>query len=38
MTGRLRGVVEVRDDADMLIIGRTDALATEGRDEAIRRA
>ncbi|MFZ4767272.1 MAG: isocitrate lyase/PEP mutase family protein [Roseimicrobium sp.] len=38
MTGRLKGAIEARGDADMLIIGRTDALATAGRDEAIRRA
>jgi len=38
MTGRLKGAIEARGDADMLIIGRTDALAAEGRDEAIRRA
>ena len=38
MTGRLRGAIEARGDADLLIIGRTDALAAVGRDEAIRRA
>jgi 2-methylisocitrate lyase-like PEP mutase family enzyme len=38
MTGRLKGAIEARGDADMLIIGRTDALAAMGRDEAIRRA
>ena len=38
MTGRLRGAIEARGDADLLIIGRTDALAAMGRDEAIRRA
>jgi 2-methylisocitrate lyase-like PEP mutase family enzyme len=38
MTGRLKGAIEARGDADMLIIGRTDALAAEGLDEAIRRA
>ena len=38
MTGRLRGAIEARGDADLLIIGRTDALAAAGRDEAIRRA
>lgn len=38
MTGRLKGAIEARGDADLLIIGRTDALAAAGRDEAIRRA
>ncbi len=38
MTGRLRGAIEARGDSDLLIIGRTDALAAVGRDEAIRRA
>ena len=38
MTERLKGAIEARGDADMLIIGRTDALAAAGRAEAIRRA
>ena len=38
MTGRLRGAIEARGDSDLFIIGRTDALAAVGRDEAIRRA
>jgi 2-methylisocitrate lyase-like PEP mutase family enzyme len=38
MTGRLKGAIEARGDAHLLIIGRTDALAAAGRDEAIRRA
>jgi 2-methylisocitrate lyase-like PEP mutase family enzyme len=38
MTGRLKGAIEARGDADLLIIGRTDAQAAAGRDEAIRRA
>jgi 2-methylisocitrate lyase-like PEP mutase family enzyme len=38
MTGRLKGAIDARGDADLLIIGRTDALAATGRDEAIRRA
>lgn len=38
MTGRLKGAIEARGDEDLLIIGRTDALAAMGRDEAIRRA
>jgi 2-methylisocitrate lyase-like PEP mutase family enzyme len=38
MTGRLKVAIEARGNADLLIIGRTDALAAVGRDEAIRRA
>jgi 2-methylisocitrate lyase-like PEP mutase family enzyme len=38
MTGRLKGAIEARGDSDLLIIGRTDALAAADRDEAIRRA
>jgi 2-methylisocitrate lyase-like PEP mutase family enzyme len=38
MAGRLRCAIEARGDAELLIIGRTDALAAESRDEAIRRA
>lgn len=38
MTGRLQCAIEARGDAELLIIGRTDALAAAGRDEAIRRA
>ena len=38
MTGRLKGAIEARGDEDLLIIGRTDALAAMGRDAAIRRA
>jgi 2-methylisocitrate lyase-like PEP mutase family enzyme len=38
MTGRLKVAIEARGDSDLLIIGRTDALAAVGRDEAIRRA
>jgi len=38
MTGRLKCAIAARGDADLLIIGRTDALAAAGRDEAIRRA
>lgn len=38
MMGRLKGAIEARGDADLLVIGRTDALAAVGRDEAIRRA
>ncbi len=35
---RLRCAVAARGDSDLLIIGRTDALAAAGIDEAIRRA
>jgi 2-methylisocitrate lyase-like PEP mutase family enzyme len=38
MLGRLQCAIEARGDAELLIIGRTDALAAAGRDEAIRRA
>lgn len=38
MTGRLKVAIEARGDSDLLIVGRTDALAAVGRDEAIRRA
>ena len=37
MVRRLQCALEARDDDDLLIIGRTDALATAGREEAIRR-
>lgn len=35
---RLRCAVEARGDDDLIIIGRTDAIAAAGTDEAIRRA
>lgn len=35
---RLRCAVEARGEDDLLIIGRTDAIAAEGPEEAIRRA
>ena len=38
MVRRLGCAMAARGDADLVIIGRTDALAAEGRDEAIRRA
>ncbi len=38
MVGRLRCALEARGAAEMFVIGRTDALAVAGRDEAIRRA
>ena len=38
MMGRLQCAIEARGDSELLIIGRTDALAAAGRDEAIRRA
>lgn len=37
MVRRLQCALEARDDDDLLIIGRTDACATLGIDEAIRR-
>lgn len=37
MVRRLRCALEARDGDDLLIIGRTDACATAGIDEAIRR-
>lgn len=38
MVAKIRAAVEARTDANFLIIARTDARATEGLDEAIRRA
>ena len=38
MVRRLECALAARGDDDILIIGRTDAMATAGRDEAIRRA
>ena len=38
MVHRLQCALATRGDDDLLIIGRTDALATAGRDEAIQRA
>ncbi|MEU7017594.1 isocitrate lyase/PEP mutase family protein [Streptomyces sp. NPDC046385] len=35
---RLRCAVQARGSADLLVIGRTDALPVEGVDEAVRRA
>ena len=35
---KLRAAVEARGDASLAIVGRTDARAPEGPDEAIRRA
>lgn len=35
---RLRCAVAARGDDDLLVIGRTDAISTAGREEAIRRA
>ena len=37
MVRRLKCALEARDDDDLLIIARTDALATAGMDEAIKR-
>ncbi len=38
MAGKLRAAVEARRDPDLVIIARTDAVATHGVDEAISRA
>ena len=38
MVRRLECALAARGDDDLLVIGRTDALAAAGRDEAIRRA
>lgn len=38
MAQKIRAAVEARTDADLVIIARTDALATHGYAEAIRRA
>jgi 2,3-dimethylmalate lyase len=37
MTGKIRAAVDTRSDANLLIIGRTDAAAIEGMDRAIER-
>ena len=37
MVRRLKCAIDARADNDLLIIGRTDALATAGIDEAIKR-
>ncbi|WP_162606519.1 isocitrate lyase/PEP mutase family protein [Jiangella asiatica] len=38
MVERIEAAVEARRDADFVIVARTDAMATDGYDEAIRRA
>lgn len=38
MVEKIRAAVKTRKDRDMLIIARTDAIAVQGFDEAIRRA
>jgi 2-methylisocitrate lyase-like PEP mutase family enzyme len=38
MTGRLRAAQDAREDADTIIIARTDAIAVEGLDAALARA
>ncbi|MBB3085305.1 isocitrate lyase/PEP mutase family protein [Geodermatophilus sabuli] len=38
MVGKLRAAVEARRDPDLVLIARTDAVATHGIDEAITRA
>jgi 2-methylisocitrate lyase-like PEP mutase family enzyme len=37
MTGKIRAAVDTRSDANLLVIGRTDAAAIEGMDRAIER-
>jgi 2-methylisocitrate lyase-like PEP mutase family enzyme len=37
MTGKIRAAVDARGDPNLLVIGRTDALAIEGIDRAIER-
>jgi 2-methylisocitrate lyase-like PEP mutase family enzyme len=37
MTGKVRAAVEARRDDDFVIVARTDAIATDGLDEALRR-
>jgi 2-methylisocitrate lyase-like PEP mutase family enzyme len=37
MVGKVKAAVDARDDDDLLIVARTDALATEGLDGAIER-
>jgi len=37
MVGKIRAAVDARHDDDLLIIARTDALATEGLDRALER-
>jgi len=38
MTGRIRAAVDARDDADFVVIARTDARTTHGLSEALDRA
>ena len=38
MTGRLAAALDARNDADLVIIARTDAIAVEGLDAALERA
>jgi 2-methylisocitrate lyase-like PEP mutase family enzyme len=38
MVGKIRAAVDARDDANFLIVARTDAAAAHGIDEAIERA
>lgn len=38
MVAKIRAAVDARDDADMVIMARTDALAVNGIDDAITRA
>jgi methylisocitrate lyase len=38
MVGKLKAALDARQDADLVIVARTDALATDGLDAAIERA
>ncbi|WP_185976219.1 oxaloacetate decarboxylase [Mycolicibacterium sp. 018/SC-01/001] len=38
MTGKITAATEARTDADTVIVARTDAIATDGLDEALQRA
>lgn len=38
MTAKLRAALATRDDADFMIVARTDAIKVEGMDQALRRA
>lgn len=38
MVGKLKAALDARTDPDLLIVARTDARATDGLDEALRRA
>ncbi len=38
MLGKLRAVLDARTDGDLVVVARTDALATDGLDAAVERA